>query len=299
MMFFSMWIVVGIALQSFFPPCWGLEGTNETTAGVSTKKSPTEVKEGILPLEEYWNLGGYILPMFGNITVRNVTSQLGQTAYIHCGVDKLGDKTVSWIRRKDFHVLTVGSDTYITDDRFQAVLTQSEKDWVLQIKFVQLSDAGLYECQVSSDPKISHYYNLTVLVAEATIEGDAIRYVKTKSSINLTCTISNSPAAPVFVFWYHNQRMINYDSARGKISVEKGSGDTAISTLYIKDAELTDSGNYTCGPSNAGPTSVYVHVLNGEKSAAMQHESSSSRASSSVSRLLSALLLLVVSLVRR
>ncbi|XP_022252827.1 zwei Ig domain protein zig-8-like, partial [Limulus polyphemus] len=209
---------------------------------------------------------------------------------------------VSWIRRKDFHVLTVGSDTYITDDRFQAVLTQSAKDWMLQIKFVELSDAGLYECQVSSDPKISHFYNLNVLVAEATIEGESIRYVKTKSSINLTCVISNSPAAPVFVFWYHNQRMINYDSARGKISVEKGNEDTAISTLYIKDAELADSGNYTCGPSNAGPTSVYVHVLNGEKSAAMQHESSSSIASSSVSRILfiqSALLFLVASLVRR
>ncbi|XP_022243029.1 zwei Ig domain protein zig-8-like [Limulus polyphemus] len=295
----SNWFVIGVYLQCLFSFHLALEDTNGTTDVITTKYASDD---GVLPLEEYWSVGGYAIPITGNITMKDATCQLGQTAYLHCVVDNLGDKTVSWIRRKDFHVLTVGSDTYIADDRFQAVLIQAAKDWVLQIKFIQLSDAGLYECQISSDPKISHFFNLTVLVAETTIEGEAIRYVKTKSSINLTCVISNSPEPPVFVFWYHNQRMINYDSSRGKISVEKNSEDTAISTLYIKDAEPTDSGNYTCGPSNAGPTSVYVHVLNGEKSAAMQHDTSSSASSSSDTTTLLVkciFVLLVVSFVRR
>ncbi|KAF8791736.1 Leucine-rich repeat like protein [Argiope bruennichi] len=88
-------------------------------------------------------------------------------------------------------------------------------------------------------------------------------YVKTGSSINLTCIISQSPEPPVFVFWYHNDRMINYDSSGGDISVHKAGQDTAISRLFIKNAQPSDSGNYTCCPSNADASSISVHVLNG------------------------------------
>ncbi|KFM82143.1 hypothetical protein X975_04036, partial [Stegodyphus mimosarum] len=66
--------------------------------------------------------------------------------------------------------------------------------------------------------------------------------------------------------------MINYDSSRGQIAVQKAGGDTALSKLFIKDVQPSDSGNYTCCPSNAEATSITVHVLNGEKPAAMQHD---------------------------
>lgn len=53
-------------------------------------------------------------------------------------------------------------DTFTADDRFQTMHVDNH-DWALQIKYVQMSDAGRYECQVSSDPKISYFVNLTVL----------------------------------------------------------------------------------------------------------------------------------------
>ncbi|EEC03616.1 conserved hypothetical protein, partial [Ixodes scapularis] len=55
---------------------------------------------------------------------------------------------VTWIRRKDLHVLTVGMDTYIGDPRFQAIHLERSNDWALQIRYAQLTDQGLYECQV-------------------------------------------------------------------------------------------------------------------------------------------------------
>ncbi|XP_042145082.1 neurotrimin [Ixodes scapularis] len=251
------------------------------SVGDRQRKSVVEDADSSRLSEELWPPTSRLFPSFDNTTSRNVTSQLGQTAYLHCIVNNLGDKTVLWIRRRDYNVLTVGLDTYTADDRFQAVHLERSSDWALQVKYVQLSDGGLYECQVSSDPKISYFVNLTVLVAKAVVEGGPDLFIRTGSSINLTCEISQSPEPPHFVFWYHNDRMINYVSAKGEISLHKGGPEKTVSRLYIRKAVSLDSGNYTCDPANAEPVSISVHVVNGEKPAAMQHDGKPLSSSSS------------------
>ena len=84
-----------------------------------------------------------------------------------------------------------------------------------------------------------------------------------------------------YVFWYHNDRMVNYDTERG-ISVftssggdgkssgsqpaastpAGGGGGKTKSQFVIAEATPTDSGNYTCKPSNAVPASIQVFVSN-------------------------------------
>lgn len=54
----------------------------------------------------------------------------------------LGNKTVSWIRRRDIHILTVGSYTYTSDQRFQATHHKENDEWTLQIKWAQKRDGG-------------------------------------------------------------------------------------------------------------------------------------------------------------
>ncbi|KAJ8948878.1 hypothetical protein NQ314_008337 [Rhamnusium bicolor] len=68
--------------------------------------------------------------------------------------------------------------------------------------------------------------------------------------------------APAYVFWYHNNRMINYDVDRGINVTTELSEKT--STLTITNAATRHSGNYSCVPSNAQPASTYVHILNGK-----------------------------------
>ena len=62
---------------------------------------------------------------------------------------------VSWIRQRDLHILTAGLFTYTSDQRFSVVqrslfdhsssiLDGVTSDWILQIKFVQPRDAGVY-----------------------------------------------------------------------------------------------------------------------------------------------------------
>jgi hypothetical protein len=70
---------------------------------------------------------------------------------------------VSWIRRRDAHILTVDRYTFIADERFQSFLVEATDTWTLQIKYVQARDAGKYECQVSTEPKLSHVITLNVV----------------------------------------------------------------------------------------------------------------------------------------
>ena len=59
-------------------------------------------------------------------------------------------------------------------------------------------------------------------------------------------------------------QVISYDSQRGGVSVITEKGDITTSYLLIQNADLADSGRYSCSPSNADVASVRVHVLNGK-----------------------------------
>lgn len=209
-------------------------------------------------------------PYFDPLTPRNVTALVGKSAYLSCRVRNLGNKTVSWVRHRDIHILTVGGYTYTSDQRFMALHHRDNDEWTLQIKWAQKRDAGMYECQISTQPVRSFFVNLNVVVPTAAILGGPDLHVDKGSTINLTCTIKYSPEPPAYIFWYHHDEVISYDSSRGGVSVITEKGEVTTSYLLIQHAELSDSGKYSCSPSNADVASVRVHVLNGERPAAMQ-----------------------------
>lgn len=45
----------------------------------------------------------------------------------------------------------------------QVIRPESSENWTMQIKFPQLRDAGIYECQVSTEPKMSMAFRLNVV----------------------------------------------------------------------------------------------------------------------------------------
>uniref|UniRef100_A0A182YKB6 IGv domain-containing protein n=1 Tax=Anopheles stephensi TaxID=30069 RepID=A0A182YKB6_ANOST len=55
---------------------------------------------------------------------------------------------ISWIRRRDWHILSSGAQMYTNDERFAILHTPGSNTWTLQIKFVQRRDHGTYECQL-------------------------------------------------------------------------------------------------------------------------------------------------------
>lgn len=67
-----------------------------------------------------------------------------------------------------------------------------------------------------------------------------------------------------FFSWSYYFQIITYESPRGGVSVITKKEETTTSFLLIKNARPSDSGQYTCNPSNAKSQSVVVHVLNGK-----------------------------------
>lgn len=212
-----------------------------------------------------------------NNSVTNVTVQLGATAFLPCKYRHLADHQVSedqvsWFRRRDWHILTTGIFTYTNDARFSVLHPEETEDWTLQVKYTTRRDNGTYECQLSTGTGvISQFVNLYVVVPQAYILGSKDYHVQLGSTIKLTCVIKQSPTPPQYVFWYHNDHMINYDTRRGGINVTTETGPTqTLSNLVISDARHQDSGNYTCSASNTQSASSNVFVSHGDKMAAIQ-----------------------------
>lgn len=92
-----------------------------------------------------------------------MTTTVGHSAHLHCKVRNLGDRAVSWIRKRDLHILTVGILTYTNDQRFQSLHSDGSDEWTLKVSSPQVRDSGTYECQVSTEPKISQAFRLNVV----------------------------------------------------------------------------------------------------------------------------------------
>ncbi|XP_040566960.1 neurotrimin isoform X2 [Lepeophtheirus salmonis] len=228
---------------------------------------PVKVHTNSLNEKEHPHLDSDRTPYFDFIHSGDVTAVLGKTAILNCRVKNLGNKTVSWVRHDDTHLLTIGRYTYTSDLRFKAIHKELSEDYLLQIKPTTKRDAGKYECQISSTPPHSHIVNLEIAVPNTSILGGADIYFNLGSTINLTCLISESPIPPSYIFWRHNDEIISYDSTRGGVSVITDKGDSITSSfLIIQNAKHGDSGTYSCSPSLGDTISVNVHVLRGETS---------------------------------
>ncbi|XP_014232002.1 neural cell adhesion molecule 2-like isoform X1 [Trichogramma pretiosum] len=196
---------------------------------------------------------------------KDALAQKGGTAMLPCKVTDPGAGIVTWVRRKDRQLLTVGQNTHSVDKRFMVKHVNSE--WSLLIQKVTHEDAGLYECQVASHPVQQYFVRLRVTEAYSVIPGAPDLHVKQGSNLRLECQLMLATEAPVYVFWYRNSRMINYDSEPG-VNVEL---TTAGSVLEVEKTQLSHGGNYTCAPSNAKEAYVMVHVLEEEEKPAAMH----------------------------
>ncbi|XP_037040992.1 uncharacterized protein LOC119077788 isoform X2 [Bradysia coprophila] len=217
----------------------------------------------------------------GNVT--NITVQVGSAVYLNCRISLLQDKTVSWVRRKSgethLDLLTVGMHTYSGDTRYKMEF-QYPNNWKLKIESTVKEDEGSYFCQISTHPPRVIQKNLYVNDPKVLIideKGIPLqdKYYEVDSTMQLSCIVRHVAMSTSVVYWSHGDRILNYDTNRGGVSVkteimEKG----ANSTLLIAKINKSDSGNYSCSiPNSTHDFTVLVHVLN-ESFAELHHGNS-------------------------
>ncbi|CAG0898140.1 unnamed protein product [Darwinula stevensoni] len=122
-------------------------------------------KSGGKQVEEdlHQGAGLYPGPYFDNSLTKIVRARKGSHAYLSCRVHQLDNKSVSWVRRKDAHIISVGESSFIQDPRFRVYHFPRDHMWTLQIQDVRPEDSGEYECQISTEPKRSFLVLLKVL----------------------------------------------------------------------------------------------------------------------------------------
>ncbi|XP_046438748.1 uncharacterized protein LOC124190212 isoform X4 [Daphnia pulex] len=182
---------------------------------------------------------------FSGALETNVTASLGQTAFLRCRL-KNSKHQVTWIRIRDWHILTSGLLTYTADARFRIKHTENTEasEWTLEIKFLQKRDEGTYYCQTPDPPQVIFWYHNGTLLKDGKYPEMGVGGPGGGSGLissHLTLTPSRT-----------------------------------MSMLTIHEIQHIHSGNYTCRAPNAEPDTTQLFVTQRHEQAAV-HRSSSAR----------------------
>ncbi|XP_053662636.1 lachesin [Anopheles marshallii] len=103
-------------------------------------------------------IGGLVGPVRGQRTptISYITQEqikdIGGTVELDCSVLYASDYSVHWVKtsndRSDVVFLSTGSSLVLKDSRFSLRYDLSSTSYTLQIKDIQETDAGIYQCQV-------------------------------------------------------------------------------------------------------------------------------------------------------
>ncbi|XP_063539538.1 hemicentin-2-like isoform X2 [Cydia strobilella] len=189
-------------------------------------------------------------------TRRSLNVAPGEEAVLACRIARLGDKAVSWVRARDLQILAHDGAVFSADPRV-AVGVRTERGVVthtLRLERLRESDAGRYECQLNTDPKLSQIYNLTVTDrAWSGIEVEPLGSTRVLAATGSTATLgcsarlrpAEAPDPPALrVAWYQDGQPL---LPQGGVSLdtERAAG-LVTSRLTLGALMPTHSGRYIC-----------------------------------------------------
>jgi len=222
-------------------------------------------------------------PYFDQEMITNYTVQVGHSVSLSCIVRQIGSKTVSWVRKFDSAILSVDDMLVTFDSRINIDKTSYLSDWSLNIRLAEPSDSGMYECQISTEPKKSKLVSLLVTVPTLTIDGSPSILTSVGSNITLKCTVKTGDP-PDNLSWFHQ----HLDGAKYELKqvknrvIQTGKGSWTLVRVTAESA-----GNYSCSTHASNTAVVTLDVVDrgGIPEAMLEEELKSYTSSSSIKKI--------------
>lgn len=178
---------------------------------------------------------------------REQITNIGGTVNLECSVQYSQDYPVLWIRidpsaPRESLPISSGSSMIVRDNRFSMRYDMATSTYILQVKDIQESDAGTYQCQVVITMTNKITADVQVLVRMPPVISDnstRSRVVSEGQSVRLECYASGFP--PPKIFWRRESNAILPTGG----AIHKGN------ILSIPRVTKEDRGTYYCVADNS------------------------------------------------
>jgi len=175
----------------------------------------------------------------------------GNTARLHCAVDNLAGRLMSWKRGEGSQYISMGDTVMLQDSRVRVELTPDSS--TLTIALLEPRDTGAYVCEVSSDPPIRQEHRVeirsaaSVSILDRPFSGEII--VNQGDTLRLDCQGEGDPE-PTIHWTRQNSLLPN--------------GQPRLDSKRLEYAAVTGrhAGIYVCSGNNGfgQPSTEAVHV---------------------------------------
>ncbi|XP_055940328.1 lachesin-like isoform X2 [Argiope bruennichi] len=191
--------------------------------------------------------------------IPNVTAAVGREAVLQCTIDNLDSYKVAWIKVDTETLLSYHTHVIPRDNRLKVTNSNSDRQWFLHIKNLDVSDRGFYMCQINTEPMISEKGYLDVTVPPSIVEEDTSTdiTVDERSKVSMRCKAAGYPQ-PRVIWRREDGKEINLGPMGAqKSSVLRMEGEFLNMTQVTRE----DMGAYLCIASNGIPPSVSKRIL--------------------------------------
>ncbi|KAK7504024.1 hypothetical protein BaRGS_00004756 [Batillaria attramentaria] len=190
-----------------------------------------------------------------------VTAVKGETAILPCRIEDLGSYRVLWSFERV--LLTFDTRRIANDPRIE-VQRPYQSEWNLKIDNIKQEDAGMYSCQINTNPVTRQDVKLIVLNEKPKPAAPKEVVVFSGSDVNIPCKLPdfNDVATWSYQADSRSERKTLDTGEGSKFTSRAGEGtESHVHTLEIKDVRATDEGLYYCRARGGSDTEIALKVV--------------------------------------
>ncbi|KAK7099884.1 cell adhesion molecule DSCAM-like isoform X2 [Littorina saxatilis] len=190
---------------------------------------------------------------------QQVVAVKGTQTIIPCRIKNLGSHRVLWSFEK---ILLTFDDRRITDDMRISLERPYKTEWNLHIGDVRPTDAGMYSCQINTNPMTSQIIKLVVLDEQPSpvVPDEVAAMAGTKAEI--MCKLPDTNDIGTWSYKADEKSEGRTIIENDKYDLLAGEGqDSHVHTLVINDVRAGDEGFYFCRARSGAQSGTSLKVV--------------------------------------